>query len=154
MSDRISPVPFTVRAASRFVDLHHRHHEAPQGGLWSVGAEAGGEIVGVAIVGWPVSAAMQNGVTAEIRRLCTVAAAPKGTCSWLISRCWRIWQIMGGRRLITYTLQAESGDSLRGAGMRKVREIAARDWGACSRQRPRRKTPASDQPKWRWELEL
>jgi hypothetical protein len=79
-----------------------------------------GKLVGVAIVGNPLSATLMDGWTAEVLRVCTIEGAPKGTCSMLYQACWRAWRAMGGRRLITYTLQSESGASLRGANWRVV----------------------------------
>ena len=61
-----------------------------------------------------------DGWTAEVLRVCTIEAAPKGARSMLYQACWRAWRAMGGQRLITYTLQTESGASLRGAGWRVV----------------------------------
>lgn len=115
-------VPMTLRKANDFVAEHHRHNgrTARNGGKWSAGVAVDGKLVGVAIVGNPLSATLMDGWTAEVLRVCTVEAAPKGTCSMLYQACWRAWRAMGGRRLITYTLQSESGASLRGANWRVV----------------------------------
>lgn len=115
-------VPMTLRKANDFVAEHHRHNgrTACNGGKWAVGAAMDGSVVGVAIVGNPLSATLMDGYTAEVLRACTVDSAPKGACSMLYQACWRAWRAMGGRRLITYTLQTESGASLRGAGWRVV----------------------------------
>ncbi len=83
-------------------------------------ATATSELVGVAIVGNPLSATLMNGFTAEVLRVCVRDYAPKGTNSFLYSRCWRIWQMMGGTKLITYTLASESGASLKGASWKVV----------------------------------
>ena len=106
-------VPITLREANAFGEQFHRHNKPTQGGRFAIGASTGDEMVGVAIVGRPVSATLQNGETAEVTRVCVVDHAPKNTCSFLYGRCWRIWQQMGGQRIVTYTLQEESGSSLR-----------------------------------------
>ena len=115
-------VPMTLRKSNDFVAAHHRHNgrTARNGGKWSCGLAVGGKLVGVAIVGNPISASLMDGWTAEVLRVCTIAEAPKGACSMLYQACWRAWRAMGGQRLITYTLQTESGASLRGAGWRVV----------------------------------
>lgn len=115
-------VPMTLRKSNDFVAAHHRHNgrTARNGGKWSCGLAVGGKLVGVAIVGNPLSATLMDGWTAEVLRVCTIEAAPKGACSMLYQACWRAWRAMGGQRLITYTLQTESGASLRGAGWRVV----------------------------------
>lgn len=110
--------PTTLRKANDFVADHHRHNgrTSRNGGKWAVSIMVENEVVGVAIVGNPLSATLMDGWTAEVLRVCVVDEAPKGSCSMLYSACWRAWRAMGGRRLITYTLQSESGASLRGAG--------------------------------------
>lgn len=48
-------VPITLKEANAFVEQHHRHHKPVTGHKFSVAAAANGKIVGVAIVGRPVS---------------------------------------------------------------------------------------------------
>ena len=117
-SRQLDIVPMTLRNANDFVSEFHRHNgrTARNGGKFAIGASDGNELFGVSIVGNPLSATYMDGFTAEVLRCCVRDHAPKGTCSKLYSRCWQIWRAMGGRRMITYTLQSESGASLRGAG--------------------------------------
>lgn len=146
----IDPVPITLREANNFVDNFHRHNKPTQGGRFAIGAVHNDEIVGVAIVGRPISATLQDGVTAEVTRLCVNDAAPKNVCSFLYGRCWRIWQQMGGKRMITYTLQTESGASLRGAGWSIVGEVKPHDkWS--KKGGGREWQPIYGQLKFRWE---
>lgn len=115
----LSVAPISLRKANDFIEVFHRHSKrtARNGGKFAISALDGeGRIVGVAIVGNPVSASLMDGVTAEVLRCCVLPDAPKNTCSFLYGRCWRIWAQQGGQRLVTYTLQTESGASLRGAG--------------------------------------
>jgi hypothetical protein len=51
--------------------------------------------------------------TLEINRNCVLNDAPKGTCSFLYAKAIKIWQSMGGKKIITYTLTTESGSSLK-----------------------------------------
>ena len=112
----VTIIPCTLGEASEFVGNFHRHNKPPQGGLFAVGASDGAALVDVAIVGRPVSRHMQDGATVEVTRCCVVDSAPKGTPSALYIACWRAAKALGWRRLITYTLQTESGASMRGAG--------------------------------------
>ena len=123
----INIVPCTLSEAAEFVGNFHRHNKPPQGGLFACGASDGTNLVGVGIVGRPVSRHMQDGVTAEVTRCCVVDGAPKGTCSAIYGALWRAARALGWRRLITYTLQSESGASLRGAGWKVLAEREASD---------------------------
>ena len=110
----------TLRDANAFVNLHHRHNKSVQGHKFSIGAIHNDSLVGVAIVGRPVARKLDDGVTAEVTRLCVLDDSPKGSCSFLYRAAWRAWSAMGGQRLITYTLESESGASLRGADFKAV----------------------------------
>ena len=116
--------PITLREANEFVSAYHRHNgpTARCGGKFALGIEEASKLIGVAIVGNPLSATYMDGYTAEVLRTCTSPDAPKGAVSMLYSACWRAWRAMGGTRLITYTLKTESGASLRGAGWKIVGE--------------------------------
>lgn len=122
---RLVVVPITLREANDFVEQFHRHsgRTARNGGKFAIGANYGDHLVGVAIVGNPISATFMDGFTAEVFRTCVLSDAPRNANSFLYGACWRVWQAMGGHRLITYTLRAESGASLRGAGWKIVGEV-------------------------------
>lgn len=111
-------VPTTLRKANDFVASFHRHtgRTARNGGKFAIGLAKSGKLVGVAIVGNPLSATLMDGRTAEVLRLCVVSDAPESACSRLYAACWRAWKAMGGSRMITYTLETEPGTSLRAAG--------------------------------------
>lgn len=114
--------PTTLRVANDFVQLHHRHNgrTARDGGKFAIACEHDKNIVGVAIVGNPLSATYMDrkkyGWIAEVLRTCTSIDAPKNSVSFLYGACTRICREMGFDRLISYTLEDESGASLRGAG--------------------------------------
>ena len=149
-------IPMTLRRANDFVAEHHRHNgrTSRNGGKFAVGVCVGEELVGVAIVGNPLSATYMDGFTAEVLRVCVVDGSPKGACSILYAACWRAWRAMGGRKLITYTLQSESGASLRGAGWKVVgmTKPVPPGWGKNDHLNEARTwTPVMAQKKFRWE---
>lgn len=125
--------PLTLREAAAFVESHHRHSRAPQGGLFAIGAAMAGEVVGVVIVGRPVARHMADGWTAEVTRLATDGS--RNACSLLYAAAWRAARSMGYRRLITYTLATEPGTSLRAAGWQMVAEVPRRSWDRPGRPR-------------------
>jgi hypothetical protein len=107
---------------------------------------------GVAMVGRPISAAYQDGLTLEVNRTCT-DGTPNAN-SMLYGACWRAAKALGYRRLITYTQQGESGASLRAAGWHVVAERAARlgsnrSWNVPSR--PRKAPDPEAMPRTLWE---
>ncbi len=145
---RLTICPMTLKEAKAFVTAHHRHHPAPQGGLFAIGLSDGAQVVGVAIVGRPVARMLQDEWTAEVIRTCLLDGTPNGN-SMLYGACWRAARAMGYRRLVTYTLTSESGVSLRAAGWRVVGEVRGRSWHCPSRPRVDRH-PLQD--KIRWEV--
>jgi len=136
--------------AAEFVGNFQRHNKPPVGGLFAVGASDGAQLVGVAIVGHPVARLAQDGVTAEVTRCCVRVGAPKGTGGALYAACWRAARALGWRRLITYTLQSESGASLRGAGMHCIAELPANNPKGWQSRPGREWQPVVGQPKFLW----
>jgi hypothetical protein len=121
-------VPLTLRAANEFVSLHHRHHGPVTGGLdyFRIGAiDPTGELRGVAIVSRPPNRNSDDGMTCEVVRLATDGAF--NACSFLYGASARIARAMGFTRMITYTLESESGASLRAAGW-KLEKTGIRSW--------------------------
>lgn len=109
-------VPVSLAQAARFVEVFHRHHRRLKAHKFSVGVarESDGHLVGVAIVGRPVSRTLDDGATLEVSRTCT-DGTPNAN-SALYGATWRAAKAMGYSTLITYCQQGESGASLRGAG--------------------------------------
>ncbi len=142
-------VPITLREANEFVLNFHRHNKPVQGAKFCIGASDGETLLGVAIVGRPVSRLNDDGFTAEVTRLCVLDDSPKNTCSFLYGRAWRIWQQMGGRQMITYTLKTEPGSSLRGAGWKLLGETARSGSGWLNRP-GREWQPTHGQLKFKW----
>ena len=144
----LSLVPITLREACAFVAEHHRHHEPPRGCIVCVGAAVESRVVGVAIVGRPVSRALQDGWTAEVTRVAT--DGERNACSFLYGAAWRACRALGYRRLVTYTLPEEGGASLRGAGFRCLGEAGGGSWSRKARPRI---DSAPMQRKLRWEAQ-
>lgn len=139
-------VRLTWAEAWRFVDGNHRHHEPPAGHLFSLGAARDGNIVGVVIVGRPVSRMRDDGETAEVTRLCTDGT--KNACSFLYGCAARAAFALGFETIGTYTLPEEGGASLRAAGWKL---LGVRGGGSWDRgQRPRVDTHPT-QGKLFWE---
>lgn len=139
-------VPLTLREARAFVAKVHRHHRPPQGGLFALAASDGRNIVAVAIVGRPVARALDDGWTAEVTRL--ASDGTRNACSLLYAASWRAARALGWRKLITYTLQTETGVSLRASGWRCVGEAGGGSWSR--KVRPRVDVHPT-QGKLRWE---
>ena len=76
-------------------------------------------MVGVIIVGRPIARKLDNRFILEVNRNCVLDDAPKGTCSFLYAKAMIIWQSMGGKNIITYTLETESGSSLKAVSLNK-----------------------------------
>jgi hypothetical protein len=144
-------LPVTIGEANDFVRSYHRHNKPVVSARFAIGASDGAAMVGVAIVGRPVARKLQDGVTAEVVRCCTLEDAPKGTPSFLYAACWRAWRAMGGAKLLTYTLQSEGGASLRGAGWTLIAELKAGNPKAWLNRHGREFQAVVGQAKFRWE---
>ena len=139
-------VPVTLKEARRWVNRVHRHHKAPQGGLFAVGWAVDEVIRAVAIVGRPVARHLDDGWTCEVTRVASDGAA--NACSALYAACWRAVRAMGYRRLVTYTLRHEPGTTLRAAGWKCVGEAGGGNWNKPGRPRMDSEHP---ELKLRWE---
>ena len=141
-------VPLTLRFANLFITQHHRHNKRVVGCKFSIGAEYNNELVGVAVVGRPITMTLDDMFTVEVLRCCVLDNAPKNTCSFLYGRSWRIWQQMGGKKIITYTLESEKGTSLKAVGWDNVAKTKKSNW----HKRPNRAwQDVYSELKYRWE---
>lgn len=126
--------PITQRAAYAWIKEHHRHHSPPRGDLFRIAAEDDtGNLVGIIVIGRPVSRRLQDGRTAEVTRLCTTGE--KNVCSFLLARAWRAARALGYDRIYTYTLPHEGGGSLRAAGWTLDGEAGGGSWSREQRIR-------------------
>jgi hypothetical protein len=141
-------VPVSFADACTFIREHHRHHEPPRGHKFSLGVADGASLVGVAIVGRPVSRVIQSeGGTLEVVR--TATDGTPNANSMLYGACRRVAFALGYDRLITYTQEGETGASLRAAGFRVLAERPARGgWDTPSRAREPRGTESVARTLW------
>jgi hypothetical protein len=130
---KLTHVRIDLAEANAFVEQHHRHHKPVIGHLFSLGAALNDKIVGVVIVGRPVARMRDDGLTAEVTRLCTDGT--KNTCSFLYGAAARAAFALGFRRIGTYILASEPGVSLTAAGWRTIGEVRGRSWSCPSRPR-------------------
>jgi hypothetical protein len=132
--------------ACAFVARHHRHHAAPRGHKFSLAAIMGEAVVGVAIIGRPVSRVRDDGLTLEVTRLCVIEGLPPridrrgkahapAAVSFLYGAAARATFALGYKRLGTYILASEPGISLLASGWRQVGYVAGRSWSCQSRPR-------------------
>ena len=142
-------VPVSLKEANAFVAQYHRHHKPVVGHKFSVAAAEHGEIVGVAIVGRPVSRYLDDGWTLEVNRLCTNGT--KNACSFLYAAAWRCAKNMGYKKIVTYILDTENGSSLRAAGWNCAGLAGGKRWTGS-------RCPAADlcpaQMKYRFEKHI
>lgn len=149
--------PITLRAANAFVAEHHRHNMPTNGHKFSVAAYDGDRLCGVAIAGQPVARALDDGLTIEIRRVCTDGT--HNACSILYGACAKCAKYMGYKRVVTYTLQSEPGSSLKAAGfVTDWKSVGGVSWNTPSRPRELyqmtlfgEQKKYEDCPKIRWE---
>lgn len=118
--------PVSLQEANAFVEQHHRHHRPVVGHKFSIGATDGEKIVGVAIVGRPVSRYLDDGLTLEVTRCCTDGT--RNACSMLYAAAWRASRAMGYKKLITYILASENGTSIKAAGWKCVGQAGGLRW--------------------------
>ena len=148
--------PITLREANNFVAQNHRHNQPTVGHKWSIACYDGDRLCGVAIAGSPIARKLNDGLTIEIRRVCTDGT--RNACSILYGACARVAKDMGYKRVVTYTLKSESGASLKASGFVNCGEAGGVSWDVPSRPREieqvtlfgtERKYP--QEPKVRWE---
>jgi hypothetical protein len=141
-------VPLHLREANEFVARHHRHSRPTVGGKFALGAAVDGKLVGVAVAGRPVARRLDDGKTLEVLRVCTDGT--RNANSFLYGRVKRIALLMGYEKVITYTLEEESGASLRAVGAEVVGQAMPKEWSVPSR--PRASQDVYGKAKVKWEL--
>jgi hypothetical protein len=137
--------PITFREACRFITEHHSHHKPPQGWKFGIAVNDGKEIVGVITIGRPIARVLDDGWTLEITRCCT--NGHKNAASKLYAAAWRAARAMGYKRIITYTLEKETGTSLIASGFKTVYKTKGGSWSCKSRPRID-KHPTSQKMLW------
>ncbi|MEU9925088.1 XF1762 family protein [Streptomyces griseoluteus] len=145
---RLHVVPIRQRDAKEFVTVWHRHHKAPAGAVFCIGAaDEDGTLRAVAMVGRPVARAFDNGQTLEVTR--TATDGVRNANSLLYGAAWRAAKALGYTRLITYTQDGESGASLRAAGWQVIAQRPPRrGWSCASRPRDSQGTDGIARTLW------
>jgi hypothetical protein len=141
-------IPLHIREANKFVAKFHRHSLPTVGGKFAIGAAVDGTLVGVAIAGRPVARKLDDGKTLEVLRVCTDGTANAN--SFLYGRVKRIAKAMGYQHIITYTLEEESGASLKAVGAQVICQMRAKEWNVPSR--PRKSQEVYGKAKVKWKL--
>lgn len=130
---KLRVIAVSLERANAFVRVHHRHHKPVIGHKFSLGAVLNGDLVGVAVIGRPVSRMRDDGDTLEVTRLCTDGT--KNACSFLYGAAARAAFALGYLRIGTYILASEPGTSLTACGWRQIGETKGGSWSRDSRVR-------------------
>ena len=125
--------PITLREANRYIAEHHRHNLPVTGHKFSIACYDNDRLCGVAVAGRPVARKLDDGLTIEINRVCTDGT--HNACSILYGACSRCAKEMGYKHVVTYTMQSESGASLKAAGFSKFGGCGGLSWDTPSRPR-------------------
>lgn len=144
---RLKAIPCTRAEAQAYVALHHRHHKPPVSGIYCIACvDDSGGVRGVAMVGRPVARASCDGFTVEVNRVATDGCP--NACSFLLGAARRVAFELGYRKIMTYTLPAEGGASLRGAGWTQDGTTPGRSWDVPGRRRARESHPLGVKVRW------
>jgi len=139
----------TQRKAKDYISKNHRHHKPPQGDIFRVAAYEDDWLVGIVMVGRPVSRMLQDGDTCEVIRLCTDGS--KNVCSFLYAKAARIAKEMGFKKIITYILESEAGGSLKASGWTCEGYAGGGSWNRHNRKRGE-KAPICKKIRWSKQL--
>lgn len=141
--------------AKAFVRKHHRHCPPPAGWRWGHAVYNGQQLVAVAMVGRPVARALDKDKVVEVNRLCVNpdldAALTWNACSMLYAAAAREAKRRGYERIITYTLETESGGTLVAAGWTPTALTKGGSWNTPARKRTDKTSTCRKQ---RWERVL
>ena len=112
----LQTVPFTPAQANRIVERLHRHHGALPLGYAQIciGAVSDGRLCGVSMTGRPTNRNNDDGQTMEVLRLATDGT--RNASSFLLGASANAAKASGAWRILTYTLDSETGASLRAVG--------------------------------------
>jgi hypothetical protein len=146
----IRPVPVTFAEANAYVASYHRHNGRLPTARLCVGiVDDDGLLRGVAIAGLPKARMLMARDTLEVNRVCTDGV--RNGCSMLYGAITRAAKALGYARILTYTLDAEDGASLKASGWTQVHRWAGGMW---SEMRGTGQDAHDTGPKARWEIAL
>lgn len=148
----LSLVPVTHAQANDYVQMIHRHNGRLPTSIIHVGvADEAGMVRGVAVAGLPKARLLCDGYTIEVSRVCTDGAY--NACSMLYAACIKAARALGYRRIVTYTIDAEAGTSLKASGWKIARASRGGTWKRPNQTARRGQIDAHDLgAKWRWEI--
>lgn len=126
-------IPISLKQANEYITKYHRHHKKVVGHKFSLGCEVEGILLGVCIVGRPVSRGYDKGDRLEVTRLCTTGG--KNVCSFLYSAAVRATWALGYSAIGTYILENELGTSLKAAGFQYSHTTQGGSWDCKGRPR-------------------
>ena len=138
--------PISLKLANEFVLANHRHNKPVAGHKFSIGLFDDDKLIGVAICGRPVARMADDGLTLEILRVCTDGT--RNANSMLYGRVKKIAQVMGYKKVLTYTLAEESGASLRAVGAQKSGIVKPREWSRKKRERNSQDVYKKEKIRW------
>ena len=152
-------VPVTLSEVQKLVGTLHRHNQAPKRYRFAVGVRNTdtGDLVGVAAAAQPVARLLDDGKTVEVVRSCTDGTP--NVNSMLYGALTRAAKALGFETMLTYTLESESGASLKAAGwMVDKSGLAPQTWNRPNRLRHdsdmfgTRLPPLENRIRWRKSL--
>ena len=146
----LEAVPLTVAMGNRVVANIHRHHgPLPSGyGQVVIGAVVDSRLCGVAMSGRPTNRNSDDGQTIEVLRLATDGT--RNAASFLLGASAKAGKVMGAWRIITYTLDSETGISLKAAGWTLEKEGIVSKWTLPGYGRSVKPRPHYEETKRRW----
>ena len=128
MNSKLQLIPIPIKRARIFIETHHRHTRAPNGGLFAVGITTDGkELCGCAVIATPIARGLADGWTCEATRVCVIDGHPNA-CSMLYGAAARAAKALGYKRIVTYTLASEKGTSLKAAGWKVDALVKWKPW--------------------------
>jgi hypothetical protein len=150
----VTVVPITLPVANRFVSHFHRHHAPiPAGFVWfCIAAVVDESLRGVAIGGRPTNRNNDDQQTVEVLRV--ASDGTPNVPSALLGACGRVGRAMGASRVITYTLESESGSSLKAAGWCREADGIQSCWTRGSSRRRAVGREHMTELKVRWALNI
>lgn len=138
-------IPISLKDANDFISKYHRHHRRTQGHKFSIGLISANKLVGVVVVGRPVNRTLDNGLNAEVTRLCTDGT--RNACSRLYAAASNAAKAMGYENIYTYILDSESGSSLKASGWSFDKLVRGETWDRKNRERID-KHPTENKTRW------
>lgn len=140
-----------LKDAKAWIRKHHRHNAPPVSWRWGHAVYNGPDLIGVAMVGRPVARMLDHTRIVEVNRLCVDPSVPGwmvwNACSMMYGAAVKEARARGFERVITYTLETESGGSLKASGFEPVAKTKGGSWNRDKRKRTD-KAPTTRKTRW------